>query len=163
MIREVPERTWKRIGEWGRSAGELSSQELTTVMYLPKILKRKPVLDEVTRKDALGILRKVIEKAPELFEEVFSDPPNEDKFILMVKTLLSWKPRIDTGLKILSFWRICKRQKNATNSARLTATMMENCRKRGFEMKNCPLREARPVRLRRARTGSGYLLAECVN
>jgi hypothetical protein len=63
MIREVPERTWKRIGEWGRSAGELSSQELTTVMYLPNILRKKPVLDEGSRKDALGILSKVIEKA----------------------------------------------------------------------------------------------------
>lgn len=136
MIREVPERTWKRIGEWGRSAGELSSQELTTVMYLPNILRKKAALDEGTRKDALGILNKVIEKAPELFEEVFSDPPNEDKFILMVKSLLSWntKNRILRTEDVKFLEDLANRKKNATNSAVLTATMIaKTAGKKGFQ------------------------------
>lgn len=126
MIREVPDRTWKRIGEWGKSVGELSSQQLTTVMYLPNILKKKRVLDEGTRKDALNILSKVIEKAPELFDEVFSDPPNEDKFIPMVEALLSWnienKLLRSEDVKFLE--DLVNGNKNRTNSAVLTATMI---------------------------------------
>jgi hypothetical protein len=59
-IHDAPERAWKRIGERGRAANELSAQELTTVIYLPNILKRKPALDEGTPADALAILNKVI-------------------------------------------------------------------------------------------------------
>lgn len=134
-IREVPEQTWKRISEWGRVTGELSSQELTTVQYLPNILKRKATVDEGTRTGAVGILNKVIDKAPELFEEVFSDAPNEDKFLLMVKALLSWnrKNKILRADDVRFLEGLANGEKDATNSAVLTATMIaKTAGKKGF-------------------------------
>lgn len=134
-IREVQEHTWKSIGEWGRSTAELSPQELTTVMYLPSILKRKRATDERTRTDAVAILNKVIEKAPELFEEVFTDTPNEDKFVSMVKSLLAWnaKNKVLRAEDITFLEALASGGKEPTKSAILAATLIaKTAGKKGF-------------------------------
>lgn len=89
-VREVPAALWKRIAEWGHSTGQLRSQQITTLMYLPKVLRRKESLDDKTRKEVILILNKVVETAPELLEDLRSDSAKETKFFDMLRSLLDW-------------------------------------------------------------------------
>jgi AIPR protein len=69
-LKEIPAKVWANIADWGRETELLSNQEITLALHFYPILKKKDSLDKKTREDGITLLNKVIEKAPELLEEI---------------------------------------------------------------------------------------------
>lgn len=86
-IREVEERVWKKIVEWGKASGELTAPQITTAMVLPKVLRKKTAPDDAARETAILILNKVVEKAPELFDSEGNDESNDSKLKVAANNL----------------------------------------------------------------------------
>lgn len=66
----VPQRIWEKIADWGRETEILSSQEITTALYMYAILKNPKDVNSKIRETGNVILNKVSNHAPDLLAEV---------------------------------------------------------------------------------------------
>lgn len=70
-IRSIPSSIWSNIGNWGRDTGLLSEQQKTVSFNLTdKVKNLTRTISESERQTAILILDRVVEKAPELLDEI---------------------------------------------------------------------------------------------
>jgi len=135
-IRDVENHIWARIAEWGRASEELTQPEISTVIYLPKVLRKKSFLDDSTRTAAINILNKVAEKAPDLFSALEKEEPNELKFRKAAAALSKWNKqnrifREEDSNFLSSFVSGGMNPSDGANSARLL-NLLRAAAKHGF-------------------------------
>ena len=69
-IKTVPPQIWHKIEDWGRITGELSEQKKTVAYNLAGRVRNNSKISDYERQTGNAIIDVVIEKAPELFENI---------------------------------------------------------------------------------------------
>ena len=69
-IRSIPHNFWLKFEEWGRVTGMLSLQQQTFAWTVAGRVRNNSVISDTERNAALKILDCVIEKAPEILQEI---------------------------------------------------------------------------------------------
>lgn len=69
-IKSVPSKIWNKIEDWGRETGLLSEQQKTVAYNLAGRVRNNTRISDYERHSGIVILDTVIEKAPELLDEI---------------------------------------------------------------------------------------------
>lgn len=69
-IKSIPSKIWHLIEEWGRVSGELSEQKKSVAFNLAGRVRNNGRISDYERQTGIAILDLVIEKAPELLDNV---------------------------------------------------------------------------------------------
>jgi hypothetical protein len=136
-LKAIPQKTWQKIADWGRTTEALTPQKITFACTIPAILKRHTEIDEQTRRVGIGIIDQVIREAPSILEEIDQDNTNET-IIKLIKKIVQW----DTQNKklealehqLLSELADGKRELNEVNK-RIAGACLSKAQKHGFGQK----------------------------
>jgi hypothetical protein len=86
-IKSIPPAIWHKIEEWGRITGELSEQKKTVAFNLAARVRNNSKISDYERQSGCAIIDLIIEKAPELFDEI--DEINEKNKIQVEKPVIT--------------------------------------------------------------------------
>jgi hypothetical protein len=78
-LRSIPPSIWHKIEDWGKVTGELSEQRKTVAYNLAGRIRNNSKISDFERQTGNAIIDTVIEKAPELLEQI--DDLNKDNNI----------------------------------------------------------------------------------
>jgi hypothetical protein len=88
-LKDVPQKVWQRIVEWGRETKSLTPQKITYAINLPAILRRNEKIDDQTRQTGIMIIDQVIKDAPAILEEIDQENKNET-IIKLIRKMAQW-------------------------------------------------------------------------
>ncbi len=94
-IRSLPANIWRKIEHWGRETGLLNEQQKTVAYNLAdKVRNFTRTISESERQSAILILDRVVEKAPELLDEIdgVNEQANQKSEITVdvIRNILQW-------------------------------------------------------------------------
>lgn len=96
-IKSVPSSVWYKIDEWGRQSGELSEQRKTVAFNLAGRVRSNGKISDYERKWGIEILGLVIEKAPELLDDIddlnkkaLNQNNDPDITVEVIKKIVQW-------------------------------------------------------------------------
>lgn len=96
-LKSIPSKVWYLIEEWGRASGELSEQKKTIAFNLAGRVRSNGKISDYERQTGIAILDLVIEKAPELLDNVDELFEKESKVserpdisIDQIKSIVQW-------------------------------------------------------------------------
>jgi hypothetical protein len=96
-IKTVPAEVWHKIEDWGKVTGELTEQKKTVAYNLAGRVRNNSKISEYERQTGNAIIDLVIEKAPELFEQIDeineanADIRNKPEITLeTIRKIVSW-------------------------------------------------------------------------
>jgi hypothetical protein len=90
-LKSIPPSIWHKIEDWGRITGELTEQKKTVAYNLAGRIRNNSKITDFERQTGTAILDLVIEKAPELIEQIDelneANSKNEDKPEITLETI----------------------------------------------------------------------------
>lgn len=90
-LKSIPPSIWHKIEDWGRITGELTEQKKTVAYNLAGRIRNNSKITDFERQTGTAILDLVIEKAPELIEQIDelneANSKNEDKPEITMETI----------------------------------------------------------------------------
>lgn len=97
-VRSIPAQIWRNIENWGRETGTLTEQEKTVAVNIAdKVRNLSRTISDSERQSAISILDRVVEKAPQLLDdidEIAEKPEKKDGkleiTIDIIKEILQW-------------------------------------------------------------------------
>ena len=98
-LKSIPSKIWHLIEEWGRESGELTEQKKSVAYNLAGRVRNNGKISDYERQTGISILDLVIEKAPELLDNVDELIDNEkekkenekpDITIEQINTIVQW-------------------------------------------------------------------------
>ena len=96
-VKTVPAQIWHKIEDWGRITGELSEQKKTVAYNLAGRVRNNSKISDYERQTGNAIIDLIIEKAPELFENIDeineSNNGTENKIEIsleLIRKIVSW-------------------------------------------------------------------------
>jgi len=97
-IKAIPYQIWNKIESWGRETGELTSYKSSIALNMSGRVRNNSFISDNERKNAIEIIDKVIETAPDLLfeiddieihkEEIVEEVPQIN--IELIQKMLSW-------------------------------------------------------------------------
>jgi len=99
-LKSIPPKIWRKIEDWGRTTEQMSEQEKTVAYNLSGRIRNNTRISENERKIGILLLDRVIEKAPELLDEIdelyelqVSQPEKKEITIELVNKIILWDKR----------------------------------------------------------------------
>jgi AIPR protein. len=143
-LKSVPPEIWYRIEKWGSVTGSLSQQKRTVAFNMAGRVRNKTKISDYERQTAIEILDHVIEKAPELLDDIdelydrfrASDGVKADVSIETIQKLVQWDKKNKRLLdkEFVFMLELSKGNKPLTERNKAIALLnIKKARRYGFE------------------------------
>ena len=143
-LKSVPPKIWHKIEDWGRTTELLSEQQKTIAYNLSGRVRNNTRISDQERQTGIMILDLVIEKAPELLDEIdeLSElqnplPKKQAITIDVIKKIVKWdkKNKRLKGFEYIFMSELAEGKKTLTDKNKLIAELnLAKVNKFGFKV-----------------------------